>query len=228
MRTTDLPRPARRDSSPAPRSHRHARLERRLAAGAYAAAAILLALVALGSAVLDKPDDLFLKEPTQLFPVVPWYTGVVSLVGGMLWWAAAALWLLCAWVLERRNADQPVVPLVLAGLFSIWLGLDEMFLLHEIVLPQKVRFPEPAIYATYAALTVAYVVKFRAFLLSTRWRLLALALVFFFSSTILNQVAPESLVLVEEGLKLFGIVTWGLFFAATAGDLLTAQRPLRG
>ena len=221
------PTPARDDASRAARPRSHVHLERRLAAGAYAAAVLLLGIVAVGSAVLDQPDELFLVEPTQLFPVLPWYTGLVSAVGGMLWWAAGALWLLCAWVLRRWGSDRSVAALVLASVFSVWLGIDEMFVLHEVVLPSKLHVSELSIYAAYGALTVLYLLKFREFVASTRWRLLVLALVFFLSSTALDQVAPESPVLLEEGVKLLGIVTWVLFFAATAGDVLTAERPMR-
>jgi hypothetical protein len=204
-----------------------ARLHRRLVAAAYAAAGAVIGLVALGAVILDKSQEVFLEEPTQLFPVVPWYTGGVSIIGGVLWGAAGATWLLCAWVLWQRGGSRDVAPLAIAGLFSMWLAVDEFFVLHEIVIPEKTHYPEPAVYMTYVGLTLLYLIVFRDFLYSTRWLLLLLALGFFLASTLMDQSRVSGLVLLEEGLKLFGIVTWALYFASTASDLLTPVRPAR-
>lgn len=85
------------------------------------------------------------------------YDGMISNLGILLWWAAASVTgfaTLVAMSLSARTYD--IVALAMAAVFSAWLAIDDLFLLHDIVLP-LIGMPQPATYALYGAIVFAYI-----------------------------------------------------------------------
>jgi hypothetical protein len=91
---------------------------------------------------------------------------------------------------------------------------DDLFLLHELVLPEYFYLPKNIVYLIYVNLIVFYLVLFRAELMETEFIVLVIASVLIGSSQfvdLLPMPIPEDSFL-EDAVKLFGIVTWFTYY----------------
>lgn len=81
------------------------------------------------------PEDLF-RDITALTDTMP-YLGFVSQLGSLLWMATTTSCLLVWFVLYKFNLGTLASRqfLLMAGLFTGYLTLDDMFLIHEGILP---------------------------------------------------------------------------------------------
>jgi hypothetical protein len=189
--------------------------------GAYVLTAGLLMVVAAAGAVLDRPIGDLTRDPAAVLDG-PAYIGFVSNVGIVVWTLGASACLLAALVLEG-----PIRwPFVWGGLLTAWLLADDLFLLHESYFIQ-VHLPEQAAPVIYTAAIVAYGYVFRDFLRRHGLWLLPTAFVLFAISGALDvTLDADSPFLIEDGAKLFGIVTWTVFFTlAAVRELRTGTQP---
>ncbi len=85
------------------------------------------------------------------------YDGLISNLGILLWWAAASVTGFAALVAANLSARiYDILALAMAAVFSAWLALDDLFMLHDTVLP-LIGLPQPATYALYGAIACAYI-----------------------------------------------------------------------
>ena len=91
--------------------------------------------------------------------------------------------------------------------------IDDLFMIHEIDYPGV----QQGVYLVYTVALFCYLFKFRKIILRTDWLLFALAFVFFGASVTIdllpysildNYIMGDRFFLVEDGLKLLGIVSW--------------------
>ncbi len=172
--------------------------------------------------VSDVPLRSFFIDPVSEFSA-PMYIGLVSNFGVVLWGSAASVCLFGGWLLRENSNSRPqAVFLVASGLISALLMFDDLYLLHEEILPERLHIPQPLVFAAYGALIVAYLVRFRRLILESDFALLVLACGFFAASVAVDVfVKPEEFLLfgdflgrhlIEDGLKLLGIVGWTAYF----------------
>jgi hypothetical protein len=189
----------------------------------------LLAAVALAAAATGRPPSRFTRDPAALLGSHP-LLGVVSNVGVLLWAAAAAVSLFAAVVLRGDRHDDPRGAFLLyGGLVTSWLALDDLFLVHEWLAPSVFAVPQPVVLLAYAGVVAALLLRFGPVIRSTEYELLLLALTLFAASAAMDQLpqawfAWDSLFLIEDGLKLLGIVSWLGYFGSTGVHIL-ARRP---
>lgn len=101
------------------------------------------------------PADYMTEDALQTADL-PFYTGLLSNLGAMLWAAAAALCFLGAyWTWKTGRVFWFYLG---SGLITAWCGLDDLLLFHDQFLRYYVGIPEKPIFA-------AYVILFGAFLL---------------------------------------------------------------
>lgn len=151
------------------------------------------------------------------------YYGAISNLGILLWCAASTACLFAALVLwlgrdplNRRNSLASA--LLVAGLFSGWMTLDDLFLIHENVLP-AIGVGQMLVYAMYALATAAYLVFAKDFILDGRLLMFALSISFLALSVGVDVIATsESFVhvLIEDGAKFLGIAAWASFHIEAA------------
>ena len=188
------------------------------------AAAALLGIVLLLHIWKDIPFGQLTKDPVALGKGTSAYTGFLSQIGIFLWSGTASVCLFCGAVLPRTIVDSRFVRfLLVSGLFTLYLGLDDVFLLHELVYPQ-LGIAQNYVLAGYVIITLLYLFAFRKIILATRYRLLAVSLVFFAVSVVLDVFMPFSFALTffEDGAKLFGLVNWSAYFVRTAADAIVS------
>ena len=84
------------------------------------------------------------------------YYGLVSNTGVVLWMACSAVCLFSAAVLAQSRGLAPeTIAFTAAGLFTGFLGADDLFLVHENVLP-AFGIPQPVTYGVYGLIACGY------------------------------------------------------------------------
>lgn len=154
----------------------------------------------------------------------PPYFGAVSNLGLLLWSASAAvcfLSLVLLRVMQPERKDLCAFFAVFAGLNTV-LCLDDTFLLHEAILPNRLpflRIPEPVVLATYVLILLGAVVTFRKLLLKNQPLLFGFILLLFAVSVGFDQLpssqwlSEDAVFLIEDGAKLLAIFLWLAYFA---------------
>lgn len=194
----------------------------------YAGASALLAAVAVHAALSDTPAYLFTRDPAAIHEADP-FLGAVSNLGIVLWAFAAGIALFAFRALRGTvGAAEPRALFASFGVFTLWLLLDDLFMLHERVLPDEAGIPQPLIVALYALTACGLIARYRAVVAASDYRPLALALLLFGCSVGVDQGpgawhAWPGLALVEDGAKLLGIVSWLAWVDATAAAALSGR-----
>lgn len=154
--------------------------------------------------------------------------GLISNLGAIMWFSAGAICLFAGWTLWAANLAEPnaVRFLLAAGLFTGWLGADDLFLIHDLVLP-SLGVPELATYSIYGLLGLGYLAIALPFIR-------AVSLVYFgvagalLATSVLVDVATHDpapwRILLEDGAKFLGIACWGAFHITAATTLVRQAR----
>lgn len=176
----------------------------------------LLFSVAVIGAHYNIPVARFTRDPTVILGGRP-FTGVISNIGILFWCATSAV---CFFSSTIRGKNRNAIAsrfLMFSGLLTLLLLLDDLFVLHETIFPIYFHIPEKAVYLGYLIITSMYFLKYRGLIVKTEYSLLFIACGFFGLSMIADIVLPQEGLeyLVEDGFKLFGIVTWFMFFMRT-------------
>ncbi len=192
---------------------------------------LLLAAVWLQTRV---PIPVLMKDPLAVAHATKtcchFYYGLVSNLGIMIWSAGAAVSLFAALLLFC--ADRPRAEMLFftaAAAFTSWLALDDLFMIHEDVLPQLGE-PEAITYGLYAAAAAGYFLLSWRAILASRRALMASAMVLLGTSVaidVLVQSDSTVRVFVEDGAKLLGILAWTSFHVTAALQIIGAavRRP---
>lgn len=181
---------------------------------------VVAAMVAL-KYVEDVPFGDLSRDASVVLDGPP-YAGALSQVGLFLWAAIVAVGLFVAWVRCVRVGLDEVVRFLLAAVgVALVLGIDDAFLIHEHV-GQKLTF------SVYLVMVAVWLVVFRRVVLRTPFLVLAVALGFFFGSTVFDVLrdhvsGPLHSYFLEDVLKLLGIATWAAYTARLGGAALTGD-----
>jgi hypothetical protein len=145
--------------------------------------------------------------------------GFVSNLGIVLWIASGSMCLLMAVQLRLARAEPGAVTFFLAGgLFTLWLGADDFFLVHENVLA-RFDVPQAMVYAAYAVAGLAYLALARGQILSGRVSLFLIGGACLAGSMGLDAMVhseAELWVFLEDAVKFVGIVFWAGFHVTSA------------
>ena len=174
-------------------------------------AAIFYAIALLWSASEGISAKLVLKDLAQSCQA-PLGQGFLSSVGYLLWMAAAAIALFAA---STRQIQGSVLNRQFAfcgGFFSLWLCLDDMFLVHDRYIGQSF------LYVTYAVFTGLLLFRFRGPLLRFGVDTFLVSVVLLGLSVLTDAVQGlwpdhyQTVQIFEEGFKFLGIAAWLSFW----------------
>ncbi len=174
--------------------------------------------------------SLMTRDPTGLAGIHP-LSGFLSSLGVLMWWTAATVWLFSA-LLHRAAGDAPKLRFALAsGVLSIYLGLDDLFQIHERIAPQHLGIPERVVLGTIVLSAALYLVGFRREILRAHSRWLLLALGFLAASILFDTLLAAWAwrlkgwtYFFEDGSKWVGIVFWCGFAVTRCRDDLLVLR----
>ncbi|MFH1261865.1 MAG: hypothetical protein V1495_00225 [Pseudomonadota bacterium] len=156
------------------------------------------------------PIRIFTIDPAATMNA-PFYVGIVSTFGIVLWGATAAVCLFSHALSRKRKDLREFSQFCLATVALTLLVLaDDQLQIHEKLVPYFLRISEAWVYGLYLVLTMFYSLRFRKFILKSNYLILALG-AGFFALSIAADFFPHDRsghYLWEDGSKLFGIVSW--------------------
>src|SRR5262245_35086518 len=163
----------------------------------------------------------------------PFYLGLVSNVGVLLWTSTASIFLFTASLQRRPEEKEWQRFLLWSGLFVAWLGLDDLFMLHDGVFRDVLSIPQPLVMGTYVALAFLYLARFAPQILRTAYPVLLAAFGLLAISMVLDQIHDRfhvglpARLLWEDGAKILGIGAWLSYAIHTSATTLYGD-PARG
>jgi hypothetical protein len=195
----------------------------------YLPAGLALLAVFAASRITGLPVAMYTRDPADITHTSP-FLGVLSNLDILLWCATAAVCLFAFLVIRQDPGRRKVALfLLLGGLLTILLLLDDLFLLHERVFPRYLHWRQRYPYYAYFSLTVAYLVAFRKIILKGDFWMLAAAFVFFALSIAVDAFTGPlsesfpSFHLFEDGFKLFGLASWLGYFGQFAWQAVSCR-----
>lgn len=203
----------------------------RLLAGVYLPACLVLAVVLLAARLAGKPPELAMGDPAMLMEA-PFYLGAVSHLGVLLWCGAASASLFTVALLWRRVEPSVWAFPAATALLAAVLLADDLWMLHESVVPGLLGVSQRATYAAYGAAVLGYLVIFREPIRRTRILPLVVAGALLAGSIGLDNAHDLHLVpsgvaaFLEDGLKFVGIASFAAW--VIAADLELVRRVIDG
>jgi hypothetical protein len=188
-----------------------------------AACGVLLVFVALLAAATDRPFAYFSRDPASTLDASA-YVGVISHVGVLLAWGAAAAALLAGAFVARARGRPDALPLFAVGAATGYLALDDLFLLHENVYPE-LGIRQEVVLVAYGLAAIAFLWWYRELFRAHEWPLLALAVVLLGASLALDLRLGDVHWL-EDGLKLVGLALWAAYVVRLGSRMLADAYPL--
>lgn len=181
-------------------------------------AGLVLIAVALAAIVGDVAPHYFLRDLATTAGVHP-LTGAVSMLGMVVWSAAAAVSLLTVLFLKRRGRAGAGFFLASAAL-SGWLLFDDLFLFHDVLAPAYLKISTEIVLSGIGLAVLIWLAVFRREILKAGPFFLVLALGFFglsiavdLASDYLSQTEAlgQWRIFCEDGAKWLGIACWLAF-----------------
>lgn len=175
---------------------------------------VAIALVALASWILGEPAAVFTREPQGVLDG-PFYVGSFSNLGGLVWFAAAAI---LSFAASLKPLDRGA--LILAALVTWAMGVDDIFMLHDRVYP-KLYISDPVLYALYFGTIGVIVLRSYRQLARSTLVGIAIAVIFWVLSAVFDLFFNTMGQLAEDGAKFIGIVVWAAAWTRQAYNDIT-------
>lgn len=173
------------------------------------------------------PVEYITRDPAAI-ATHPVYYGALSNLGILLWAASATACLLGGLVVQTLSNRWETVGFFAGfGALSTILCLDDLFMLHEEIFPNKLGIPEEALFVLYAVLLLYLLLRFRKILLKTQPALLGLSLLLFALSIcsdllpVLANLPDNNIYALEDGSKFIAIFAWLSYFLWAAVEKIT-------
>jgi hypothetical protein len=182
------------------------------------AAAFMIGGAFLIQLVTDAPMAVLTRDPAATFEVPP-YVGFLSNATMLVWSAAATICLFGAAMTPSAHAFRSC--LLFAGLLTVTLMLDDMYMGHEKLAPVYLGIPEKVVFLVYAIAAFYWLIRYRDVILATDYRLLVLAFIFLGASLGIDVLDSrgwfpiDDPYLLEDGAKIAGVIFWLAYFVQT-------------
>jgi hypothetical protein len=152
----------------------------------------------------------------------PFYLGMISNLGILLWMATASVTLFSSFHLKSGVAHpQGASFLRWVAILSLMLMCDDLLMLHEQVFPEYLNVSEKLVYALYLVYTALFFLKFWRLILSqANYKLLILAFFFFGMSVIIDMDMFPGGIDIEDSFKILGLTTYTYYFVTLSSDWL--------
>lgn len=198
----------------------------------YIVAAVVIIIAEIVGKMAGLTSYVLVSDPAEVAHLSP-YTGLISNLCIIAWAASAAICIFIAFVteLEESYHQRWFNFFLISGIFSTWLGLDDLLQIHESIgefLERLLGFShhpilsnllEGVIFISYFGLFVVYTVYLRKHIQRTEYLFLILAFGLFASSividTLISDTAFSGKYLLEKIPKFMGIVSWLVYFSRT-------------
>ena len=188
---------------------------------------VLLGITRLFSSMTSIPLRRLMLDPTEVTQV-PFYTGIMSNLGTLLWTAAASICLFIAIFMAQMVGKAWKNFFLVSGLLTLILLLDDLLRIHDEIFPVYLGIKGDIFGIGYVLFIGVYLFRFRKLIVQYPYAFLMMALGFFGVSvaidvapTGLKHLFPEAdIVFFEDGAKLLGIANWLAYFAYLSAAIL--------
>ena len=152
---------------------------------------------------------------------VPVYYGLFSNLGIFLWLSAAAIMFFSASILFVIGKPNKYRNFLLSfGSITLFLAMDDFFMLHERVFPRFLRISEKIIFIAYGIIVLYSIFRYRNIIFHNNFKIFFTAVLCLFLSIAVDQIINSDDFLLkandtyffEDSFKLIGIVTWCFYF----------------
>lgn len=176
----------------------------------------LLFLVAIAATSPDIAVSSLTRDMAAIAQVHP-LTGVVSNVAVLLWCATAVICLFSSSLLRRQGLSAEARFLLWAGLMTVVLLVDDLFMIHEYIAPVHFHVNEKVVLVAHMCGASAFLLSHRRLILAADFKLLAAAMVLFTGSMLVDFADGTGWWnLAEDGFKVLGITSWLGYHAGMA------------
>ena len=178
------------------------------------------AVTALVARLTGNPIWRLAKDPAQVVGYEP-YIGMLSNWAVLLWFASAVICLFTEIILRKSGAAlRPRLFFLASGILSLTLALDDLFLLHDVILPNTLEIRESIFYLMYLVTTILYILIFLREIHQKEYILFWISFLLLFYSRGYPVLLPFLREYETPGdmLKYFGIVFWLAFFYRAASQ----------
>ena len=168
------------------------------------------------------------RDPLQRLQL-PVYLGLLSYLGVLAWCAASSVMLFASFVIRRITSNSIQARfLAWMGILAAILFLDDLFMVHDTVVPVYLHLPEISFYLVYALYMGFFLQQFWQFILEqTEYELFLIACVCFgFSVAIDIDLIPGNIG-TEDTFKMFGIMLHFYYSILTAMHLVRSVHAAR-
>ncbi|MEY3085274.1 MAG: hypothetical protein RL037_1454 [Bacteroidota bacterium] len=148
----------------------------------------------------------------------PKYIGILSQTGMIFWFSTAGILVFTAFLMFSylRNFNLGVF-LSNAFLLTVFLGIDDMFMLHDELAHRGLR--EEFFYLFYGIWLLITLVRFKNIIKNTLYPLIVTYGFLFGMSILIDKLITEAY-LPEDMLKFSGIINWSFYWTTTCYYLL--------
>jgi hypothetical protein len=181
---------------------------------------ILFGVVQLSQAT-GHPLSRLTRDPAAIIRF-PLYIGILSNIGIIFWSGTVGVCLFAALSLRGAGTQRRSLFFLCSGLLGLFLTLDDLFLLHEDLIPGTLGIGEEGYALGYGIVIVAFLLIFWRSILASDYFVLLLSMAMFGLSMIIDTSLKmtERTNFIEDGLKFLGILMWALYFTRSAHSTL--------
>ena len=155
----------------------------------------------------DIPYENLVRDPNAIANL-PKYIGFISQFGIFLWFASVGICFMGYFLIRGiESVNIKSKYLLYFGIFSLMLGLDDAYMIHEGSL-------ESFLFGIYAFLMLVFILLFSNLFFQSNFILMLFSGLFLASSIAVDKFI-EDLFLLEDALKISGIVFWFVYFFRT-------------
>lgn len=148
----------------------------------------------------------------------PKYIGLLSQTGMIFWFSTAGILLFAGFLMFRYFKDfNQGVFLGNAFLLTVFLGTDDMFMLHDELAHRGIR--EEYFYMFYGIWLLITLIKFKNIIKHTLFPLIFIYGLLFGMSMFIDKLIKDAY-LHEDLLKFAGIINWSFYWVSTCYYLL--------
>jgi len=157
---------------------------------------------------------------------LPWFVGIVSMLGAVAWTVAVVAAAGGAWIASTVGRDGAASMLRGGALLSTLLLVDDLFQIHTLPYP-LLGVPKSVVLGGYGLLALCWVAAEWQEILRTRTGLVLLAAALFAVSLAVDQFGvgfsrsnSGPVVALEDGAKFLGTAIWAKYFVMTAAGII--------
>jgi hypothetical protein len=181
----------------------------------------ILVAVVIVSMFFNINMALITRDVTAIGKIHP-LAGILSSVGILLWCVTASICFFSAIILRNIKQTANFWFLLNSAFLSIYLLLDDLFLVHEQLSSIYFGISEKIVFMFLGIAVFAYLTTYRLKIFKTNYSVLLLALGFLSFSVVIDTILGPLLKIghweyfIEDGFKWLGIASWCSYYTQTS------------